>query len=368
MPGPADAPTPLDGSGRPRRRPGSTDVARLAGVSQKTVSRVMNDEAYVREDVRQRVLAAARELGYRRNNQARALNSGRTNRIGVVSLGSALFGPSSLLIAIERAARSTGYTVAVMHTVEGDAGGVPGAIDALLEEGVDGIIISEPIDEGPLPMAIDVPVLTMGGVPGLTGPCVIAAGVPGEPAGYAATRHLASLGHRQIRHLAGPQRWWSARERAEGWARAMREAGLAAAPFMEGDWSPASGYVAGRELALDLEMTAVFAANDDMAIGLIRALRESERSVPGDVSVMGMDDIPSAAYLNPPLTTIAQDFDRMAIAGLRKLVAQIEHPASEASRPDQPDPVHLIVRNSTAPIITRAGYGGPSGAASTGRT
>ena len=331
MPGPADAAAPSDGRGRPQRRPGGDDVARLASVSQKTVSRVMNDEAHVREDVRQRVLAAARELGYRRDNQARALNSGRTNRIGVVSLGSALFGPSSLLIAIERAARSTGYTVAVTHTIEGDAGGVPGAIDALLEEGVDGIIISEPIDEGPLTVAINVPVLTMGGVPGLTGPCVIAAGVPGESAGYAATRHLMSLGHRQIRHLAGPQRWWSARERAEGWARAMREAKLAAPPFMEGDWSPASGYVAGRELALDPEMTAIFAANDDMAIGLIRALEESGRPVPGDVSVMGMDDIPSAAYLNPPLTTIAQDFDRMAIDGLRKLVAQIEHPASEAS-------------------------------------
>lgn len=368
MPGPPDAPAPLDGPGRPRRRPGGTDVARLAGVSQKTVSRVMNDEAHVREDVRQRVLAAARELGYRRNNQARALNSGRTNRIGVVSLGTALFGPSSLLIAIERAARSTGFTLTVLHTVEGDAGGLRGAIDALLEEGVDGIIISEPIDEGPLPMAIDVPVLTMGGVPGLTGPCVISAGVSGEPAGYAATRHLMSLGHRQIRHLAGPQRWWSARERAEGWARAMREAGLVAAPFIEGDWSPASGYVAGRELALDQEMTAVFAANDDMAIGLIRALAESGRSVPSDVSVMGVDDIPSAAYLNPPLTTIAQEFDRMAIDGLRKLVAQIEDPAAEASRPDQPDPVHLIIRNSTAPIITRAGHGGPSGAASTRST
>lgn len=360
MPDPADAAVPPDGPTRPRRRPGGTDVARLAGVSQKTVSRVMNDEAHVREDVRQRVLAAARELGYRRNNQARALNSGRTNRIGVVSLGSALFGPSSLLIALERAARSTGYTVAVMHTVEGDAGGAPGAIDALLEEGVDGIIISEPIDEGPLPMAIDVPVLTMGQVSGLTGPCIITAGVSGEPVGYAATRYLMSLGHQQIRHLAGPQRWWSARERAQGWARAMGDAGLGAAPFIEGDWSPASGYLAGRELASDKEMTAVFVANDDMAIGLIRALVESGRSVPGDLSVMGVDDIPSAAYLNPPLTTIAQEFDRMAIEGLRRLVAQLEHQTTEAARPDQADPVRLIVRSSTAPIITRTGYGAAS--------
>ena len=126
----------------------------------------MNDEAHVKEEVRQRVLAAARELGYRRNDQARALTSGRTNRIGVVSLGSALFGPSSLLIAIERAARSTGFTLSVVNTFEGDAGGVAGAVDTLLEEGVDGIVLSEPIDEGPQPITADVPVLTLGGFPG----------------------------------------------------------------------------------------------------------------------------------------------------------------------------------------------------------
>jgi DNA-binding LacI/PurR family transcriptional regulator len=368
MPGPAEAPAPLDGREWPRRRPGGSDVARLAGVSQKTVSRVMNDEAHVREDVRQRVLAAARELGYRRNNQARALNSGRTSRIGVVSLGTALFGPSSLLVALERAARSTGFTLSVINTFEGDAGGIPGAIDSLLEEGVDGIIISEPIDEDPLPVAVDVPVLTLDGFPGLTAPSVITGGDSGDRAGYAATRHLMSLGHRHIRHLAGPQRWWSARGRAEGWARAMREVGLTAAPFIEGDWSPASGYVAGRTLALDREMTAVFAANDDMAIGLIRALAESGRSVPDDVSVIGVDDIPSAAYLNPPLTTIAQDFDRMAVDGLRKLVAKIERPAAEDTWPEEPDAVHLIVRNSTAPIISRTGPRGPSRSASAGRS
>jgi DNA-binding LacI/PurR family transcriptional regulator len=125
---------------------------------------------------------------------------------------------------------------------------------------------------------------------------------------------------------------------------------VAALPFIEGDWSPASGYLAGRSLASDYEMTAVFAANDDMAIGLIRALAESGRSVPDNVSVIGMDDIPSAAYLNPPLTTIAQDFDRMAVDALRKLVVQIEDPTAPDIPPDQADAIQLIVRNSTAPI------------------
>src|SRR5215212_8839504 len=155
------------------RRPGSTDVARLAGVSQKTVSRVMNDEPHVREDVRVRVLQAARELGYRRNNVARALNSGRTHRIGVVSLGTALWGPATLLMAAERAARSTGYAVSLVNTFEDDPEGVVGAIDALLEQGVDGIVLSEPIDGGAVEVRGDVPVLTLGHFPALSAPHVL---------------------------------------------------------------------------------------------------------------------------------------------------------------------------------------------------
>src|SRR3712207_5238098 len=107
-----------------RRRPASTDVATRAGVSQKTVSRVMNGEPYVSDEVRLRVLQAAQELGYRRNNVARALNSGRTRRIGVVSLGSALYGPASMLMQLERAARSTGYSLSIVTTFEGDPHGV----------------------------------------------------------------------------------------------------------------------------------------------------------------------------------------------------------------------------------------------------
>lgn len=340
----------VDGRGRPRRRPGGTDVARRAGVSQKTVSRVMNGEAHVTDDVRGRVLKAAEELGYRRNNQARALNSGRTNRIGVVTLGSALFGPAALLIAIERAARSTGFTLSVVNTFEGEAGGIAGAIDSLLEEGVDGIILSEPIDEGPLPITVDVPVLTLGRFPGLHAPHIINTGDIGEEVAYEATRHLIALGHREIRHLAGPQRWWSARDRVQGWTRALDEANLTVVPFLEGDWAPASGYVAGRELASDTTMTAVFAANDDMAIGLIRALNEAGRDVPRDVSVIGLDDIPSAGYLNPPLTTMSQQFDDVAVHGLRSLLAQITDPTDPGAPEPQREPVRLIERASTAPL------------------
>jgi DNA-binding LacI/PurR family transcriptional regulator len=330
------------------RRPGGTDVARLAGVSQKTVSRVMNGEVHVRDEVRERVLRAAADLGYRRNNLARALNSGRSNRIGVVTLGTALFGPSSLVIAIERAARSSGFSLALANTFEDEVGGIDNAINSLMEEGVDGIILSEPIDEGPRNIAIDVPVLNLGRFPGLSAPQIIAPTGKFERSGYTATRHLLSLGHREIRHLAGPQRWWSARDRLEGWRLAMNEARLPQAPCLTGDWSPASGYKAGLELALDREMTAVFVANDDMAIGLIRALAEAGRTVPGDVSVIGLDDIPQAAFMNPPLTTVAQEFDLVATRGFHQLVAQIKGHAFEDD--DELDPFRLVIRRSTAAL------------------
>ena len=331
-----------------RRRPASTDVASLAGVSQKTVSRVMNGEPHVKEEVRLRVLQAVQELGYRRNNAARALNSGRTQRIGVVSLGSALYGPASTLFELERAARSTGYSLSVVTTFEGDPGGVAGAIDSLLNEGVDGIVLAEPIDEGErVRLDVELPILSMGRFPGLAGPRVVITGTDGSQAGRIATEHLLSLGHRTVWHVAGPQRWWSARDRLDGWREALRAVGAVEPPWIEGDWSPASGYRAGSRLARNPAVTAVFVANDDMAIGVMRALAEAGRSVPDDVSVIGLDDIPTAAYQSPPLTTVRQDFAALARTGLERLVQQIEAPAHEARGVLEP-PACLVVRRSTS--------------------
>src|SRR5215218_4957706 len=142
--------------------PRSVDVARLADVSQKTVSRVLNDEPYVSADVRRRVLDAAEELGYRRYQAARALASGRTRSIGVVTLGTALYGPASLLMGVEGAVRDAGYALHVVSTMEGDPAGVAGAVQSLVEQGVDGLVIAEPIDEGEIAVRVDVPVLVLG--------------------------------------------------------------------------------------------------------------------------------------------------------------------------------------------------------------
>ncbi|MFI1509394.1 LacI family DNA-binding transcriptional regulator [Streptomyces sp. NPDC020597] len=368
------------GRGAASAAPRSVDVARLAGVSQKTVSRVFNDEQYVSAEVRRRVLQAAEELGYRRNNAARALASGRTRAIGVVTLGTALYGPASLLMGVERAVRDTGYALRVVNTVEGDPAGVAGAVGSLLDQGVDGIVISEPIDERgggdaqdredpqerPDPaderrrreaeddarLRVDVPVLVLSAPSPVVAPRVLTAGHGADRMAWAATEHLLRLGHATVHHLAGPQRWYAARDRMEGWRTALRAHGRTVPPAVEGDWSAASGYAAGRALAADGDVTAVFAANDDMAIGLIRALTEAGLRVPEDISVVGFDDIPVAAFVTPPLTTVAQPFDAVAQDGLRRLVHVIENPDAPPLPASDP-PVDLVVRASTAAPSTR---------------
>ncbi|SOD66841.1 transcriptional regulator, LacI family [Streptomyces sp. 1222.2] len=344
------------GRGGSHAAPSSTDVARLAGVSQKTVSRVFNDEPYVSADVRRRVTEAAEQLGYRRNNAARALASGRTRSIGVVTLGTALYGPASLLMGVERVVRDTGYALRVVNTVEGDPAGIAGAVDSLLDQGVDGIVISEPIDEAvegaDRALRVAVPTLVIGAPPFVTAPAVLNAGDGADLMARTATEHLLELGHTTVHHLAGPQRWYAARDRLEAWQATLAARGRDIPEVVQGDWSAASGYAAGRELARNRDVTAVFAANDDMAIGLIRALTEAGRRVPQDVSVVGFDDIPVAAYVTPPLTTVRQPFDAVAQEGLKRLVHAIENPDADPLPPSDP-PVDLVVRASTAPPPNR---------------
>jgi DNA-binding LacI/PurR family transcriptional regulator len=325
-----------------------TEVARLAGVSQKTVSRVVNNERYVSDALREKVLRAAAELGFRPNTAARALITGRFHRIGVVSLGSALFGPASLLVALERATRAAGFSFMVANTAEGQPGEIQDAVDWLLAQGVDGIIISEPIDEGQrLRLDASVPVVSLGQAPGLPDEQVALAAGRTAASCKEAVAHLLDLGHARVWHVAGPQEWWEARERRDGWAAAHRERGIDPPPPLAGDWSPASGYAAGR--ALPPEATAVFCANDDTAIGLVRALNEAGRRVPEDVSVIGFDDIPAAAYLTPPLTTIRQDFEADAVHGLHVLLRLLPGAAETDARDTAAAPRRLIVRASTAP-------------------
>jgi DNA-binding LacI/PurR family transcriptional regulator len=331
-------------------------VARLAGVSQKTVSRVFNDEPNVTEDTRNRVLAAARQLGYRPNGAARALLTGRTYRIGVVSLGAAYFGQSALLVALEQAARGSRYALSIANTFEADPSGLAAAAGHLLAEGVDALILSEPIDDRGEPLEVDVPVLMLGTAPAVRAPVVLSVHASeGGEAAAAGTRYLLELGHATVHHIAGPRRWWAGRERTENWRAALAAAGATVPEPLEGDWSPESGYRIGRILARDRDVTAIFAANDEMAIGAIHALHEAGRRVPEDVSVIGFDDIPVAAHIRPPLTTFRSDNVALAAASFRYLTDYLTDPET----PPPPPPTHkhdLVVRRSTdAPGDVRGG-------------
>ncbi|MEI5519698.1 LacI family DNA-binding transcriptional regulator [Streptomyces brasiliscabiei] len=338
--------------------PRSADVARLAGVSRKTVSRVLNDEPYVSDDARRRVLAAAEELGYRLNHAARALASGRTRSIGVVALGTAGYGTASLLVHIEQAVRDAGYALRVVNTPDGDPEGIAGAVESLLEQGVDGVVVSEPIVEGEVSLRVDVPVLFLGAPPAFTATRTVTASVGSYALARAATEHLLDLGHATVHHLAGPRQWYATKDRIEGWQAALAARGAHEPPLLNGDWSPASGYAAGRELASDSSVTAVFAAGDEMAIGLIHALREGGRRVPEDVSVVGFDGNPVFAYVSPPLTTVRQPFDAAARQGVGLLVHAIEEPGRELPPASDP-PVELVVRGSTAPPPSRMSQNPP---------
>jgi DNA-binding LacI/PurR family transcriptional regulator len=327
------------------------DVAALAGVSYQTVSRVINDQPGVRDSTRDRVLDAMRELGYRPSTAARSLASGRTRMIGVVTIGSALYGPASTLRGVEAAVRDAGYTVSTESLSRFDRPSALAAVERMTAQGVEGIVAIDPeVDAAAALRSLpaDIPMMVLcGGLDAVT------AGVQidGTEGSQGAVRHLLDLGHPTVRHLAGPLRWEAARSRMQGWRTALESADAPVHEPLQGDWSARSGYAAGRVLAADPDVSAVFAANDQMAIGLLLALHEAGRAVPGDVSVVGFDDIPEAAYLVPPLTTLRQDLEDEGRRAVAMLLSQIEHPTAE------PIPVRmvpdLIVRASTGRYTRR---------------
>ena len=307
-----------------RARPVMTDVARLAGVSQKTVSRVINDAPNVSAEVRDRVLAAIDTLGYRPNAAARALVTKGTRVLGVVTPGTALYGPSAQLFGIERAAWEAGYSVVIVSTLDGSAAELTRAVRQLVDHDVNGLVLAGPITEEALPADLlrGIPAVSVGDP--ITGHFDCPAVMPDQVAGARmATEHLLSLGHSTVWHLAGPTSWFSATARVEGWRQALLTAGAPLHEPITGDWTARAGYEAGQELAQRPDVTAVFAANDQMATGLMRAFFEHGRHIPREVSVVGFDDAPDSEYLLVPLTTVRQDFAAItgrAVAELLKVI------------------------------------------------
>ncbi len=329
------------------RPPAMRDVAVLAGVSHQTVSRVLNDYPFVRPDTRERVLAAIAELGYRRNLAARALVTRRSGTVGVLSSGSALFGPTSTLIAIEGAARDAGLFVSVATLPRWDADEVAGVLEHFMTEGVDGVVVVAAHDEAieavrAFPAAV--PIVMVGPVD-LPAPLRSVA-VDQYAGGRMAVRHLLQLGHRDVVHLAGPTDWLDARRRIAGWHDELAAAGVTPSDPIPGDWSAGRGYEVGRELIATGLPTAVFAANDLLALGLLRAFAEAGVRVPGDVSVVGFDDVDGSANFFPPLTTVRQDFTTLGERCLGVLLAAIAEEEAESSGLIAPS---LVARASSGP-------------------
>jgi DNA-binding LacI/PurR family transcriptional regulator len=333
---------------RTRRRGAvMADVARVAGVSHQTVSRVINDADHVRPETRERVLAAMLELDYRPNPVARALVTGRSRTLGVVSFDTTLYGPASTLFGIERAAHAEGYFVSIVSVRSLDRASVLNAVERLRAQGVDGILLitpQEPAAEAVLHVPPDMPVVAVEAGPDEAIPVVAVDQFAGA---VAATRHLLELGHRTVWHVAGPSDFLEARQRIGGWAAALAGAGAAAPPLLSGDWSPRSGYELGQRLATVRDVTAIFAANDQMALGILRALHEAGRSVPREVSIVGFDDIPEAQFFTPPLTTVRQDFNEMGRQSLMLLLGEIAAPQRSSTRVVVE--AELRIRKSTAP-------------------
>ncbi len=320
-------------------RVGMREVAAHAGVSTQTVSRVLNHHPHIRDDTRARVLASAESLGYRMNNAARSLGTATTRTIGIVASDAALFGPTVGIAALEAAARATGRWITTAYADGSDVAAVTDAVDHLLAQGVDGIVVVAP-HTASLEMLeradLGVPIATLHG----------GAGAVRQAEGAAlAIDHLVALGHRRIALLAGPAAWSEAIERERGVVDALARHGLSPVARWEGDWSASAASALADDVAdavaSDDGPTAVAVANDQMALGLMAGLRARGVDVPGAVSITGFDDNPDAGFYVPALTSVRLDLPGEA----RRCIDELLGRAHAASAPG---PARLVARASSA--------------------
>jgi DNA-binding LacI/PurR family transcriptional regulator len=330
------------------------DVARCAEVSHMTVSRVINGHAGVSGATRQRVLDAVQELNFRPSRVARDLSLGRGRTVTVMTSSTTPYGPAALLQGVEKAARAAGYHVAIGILDAPDPDAIRVAVDRSCDTTAGGVIVIAYDLAGVRALRAIPP-----GIPVVAAveandararrdyPSVV---LDDRNAAAAATRYLLDLGHRTVHHIALPS---STRvsARVRGWRAALRSAGAPVPDVVPAGWTPRSGYEAGRHLAADRAVTAVLCGNDDLALGMLHALREAGRPVSRGVSVMGFDDVPSAEFLTPPLTTMRLDFvgvGRDCFALLRHVLdPKTAPPVSTVAAPE------LVVRDTTGPAPRR---------------
>lgn len=330
-----------------RLRPGMSDVARLAGVSHQTVSRVLNNHPNVRAETREKVLQAISELGYRRNSAARALVTQRSATLGIVTSGSGHYGPAQTLAALEQSARTAGFFVTVATAPSPSPELMAEVFGSFMNQAVEGVVViahNAEVAQAARLASAQVPVMLIASE-GEADTDIQVFGVDQARGARMVARHLLDLGHRDLVQLTGPPDWFDARARVQGWHAELAQNAVQARPDLAGDWTAGSGYAAGRALLNDLP-TAVFAANDQMALGLLRAFAEAGVAVPDRVSVVGFDDIVGSDHFYPPLTTVRQDFDALGRGAIERLLDAI------AQRPVSSGPVvpELVIRASAAEV------------------
>lgn len=326
------------------------DVARAAQVSAGTVSNALTGKRPVAEETRQRILHAIEELGYQPNLLARSLVNRRSQAVGVVASGLEYYGPSRTLIGIDKEANSLNYAVLLdlLHSpLESD---VDVILNLLNARRVDGIIWAVHeigdnhawVDEERLSRLP--PIVFLATQP-LRGIAVI--NTDNCMGARLATQHLLEQGRRTIGLISGPANWWEARERLRGWRQTLLDAGHCADDnlVVYGDWNASSGEEGlYRLLEVRPEVDAVFATNDQMALGVLRAAHRLGKRIPDDLAVVGYDNMPESAYFWPALTTVRQ---RLADAG--RLAIQTLHTMVEARRHGKP--VHQPILQTLSPEL-----------------
>lgn len=332
---------------RVHRAASMADVARRAGVSAQTVSRVVNDRPHVDSATRARVLEALEALGYRRNPAAVSLATGSYRTIGVVASTLTAHGPVLALDGMTEEVARHGYSLALCPLRAPTVAAVSEAVASLVGSGVDAVVLgveTELMQALPRPLVPGLPVVVMDGEGSAEEPAADSDPAPGL---LAAMAHLVDFGHRQLRHLAGPSDSATARRRRELWSTFLTERGLDVVAPLATDWSAASGFAAGAALLrTDPDVTAVVAANDQVALGFVRACADAGVRVPDDVSVVGFDDVEYADVAVPRLSTVRHDLREVG----RRAVRQLLHDLGVLPEaPDWPVPSEFVLRESTAP-------------------
>ncbi|MEO8392328.1 MAG: substrate-binding domain-containing protein [Chloroflexota bacterium] len=336
------------------------DVARRAGVSYQTVSRVINNHANVADETRQRIQETIVELDYHPNKAARSLAARHSQTLALITFGLDFYGPAQMVVHIERAARNAGYDLIfsnVASNVSSASGStnasvksIQAAVNSIRRWQVDGILMITPILEMSYETIArqgkseDIPIVQINGPLGAQTPSVV---VEQRAGSRMITQHLIDLGHRRIAEICGPLTWFDALERHQSWEKTLQTAGLEVGASIQGDWTAQGGYQAAQQLlSRHTDFTALVVGNDQMALGAMRALRETDLRIPEDVSIVGFDDIAESSFMEPPLTTIRQDFAALGKRGIEYLIARIVNP----DLPLQQQVIYpeVILRSSTA--------------------